>query len=231
MNRLRKIIPQIVLLLLLINSVSIAQYRQYNPPADVKQTVKQKPWYGPDESIITNFWEKNPPLSFSKETITDIPYELGYVFQSSKKGQVTQLVVRMPRDGVEAGPEMIYTVSLWDYDTQQLLAQTNITTTDIRFTYKNLDNAIPIVSNKKYVVSVFIKPVNLPAQTSWSFYSMIKPGGNNTAIPFIPFTSGSLTVLNTQSTLSNTPAFPSTVGYHKDIITGLCDVVFKATEK
>ncbi|MBS1511923.1 MAG: DUF4082 domain-containing protein [Bacteroidetes bacterium] len=212
---------------------SNAQVKQFNPggakPAD-KQLVKQKPFYGPEETLLDSFGRNHPALKFNVENAAQIPYELGYVFQSSKKGQVTQLAVRMPRDGIQTGPELIYTVSLWDYDSQQLLAQTNITTVDIRYTAKTLDNPVPIAANKKYVVSVFIKPVN-KTQTSWSYYSMLLPGANNSAANFIPFTQGSLTLLNTQTGLTNVAAFPATTNYHKDIITGLCDIVFKATEK
>jgi len=213
---------------------SYAQVKQFGPGGSSqpggKQVVKQKPFNGPEQTIIAGFWKDNPSLRFNKETTTEIPYELGYAFQSSKKGQVTQLGVRMPRDGAGAGIALAYTVSLWDYDTRLLLAQTSITTTDIRFTYKTLDNPASIEANKKYVVSVFIKPVNT-AQTSWSYYSILLPGNNNSAASFIPFTQGTLTLLNTQSVSTNTTAFPENTGYHKDMVTGICDVVFKTTEK
>jgi hypothetical protein len=230
MKRNLSILVFFITVFLLVQNQGKAQYKQFNgKPAD--QTIKQKPYYGPEETIIANFWKQNPSLSFNVESATEIPYELGYVFQSSKNGQITQLAVRMPRDGIVQGTELTYTVSLWDNDSRQLLAQTNITTTDVRFTAKNLDNAVAIAANKKYVVSVFIRPVNKPAQTKWSYYSMIKPGSNNSAAAFLPLTSGSITLLNTQNTLTSSPAFPSTVGYHKDIVTGICDVIFVAREK
>jgi len=214
------------------SSNAVAQYQQINTAPIAKQdkqTVKQKPYYGPEETLLGKFWDNNPRLSFNVENATDIPSELGYVFKSAKNGIITQLGVRMPRE-TEAGPVTSYITSLWDYDTKQLIKRCQVDVTDIRLTFKALDEDVHIVANKKYVISVFIKPVN-STQTKWPYYTMIKPGGYNSAVNFIPFTQGNLTFVNTQFTSSTIPAFPGTMGYHMDIASGLCDLVFKATEK
>ena len=106
-----------------ILSNAVAQYQQIkNSPVakDNKQIVKQKPYYGPEETLLGKFWENNPRLSFNVENATDIPSELGYVFTTAKNGVITQLGVRMPRE-TQAGPVISYMVSLWDYDSRQLL--------------------------------------------------------------------------------------------------------------
>lgn len=213
-------------------SNAVAQYQQIkNSPIakDNKQIVKQKPYYGSEETLLGKFWGNNPRLSFNVENATDIPSELGYVFTAAKNGIITQLGVRMPRETL-AGPVISYIASLWDYDTKQLIKQAQVDVTDIRLTFKTLDEDVHIAANKKYVISVFIKPVN-STQTKWPYYTMIKPGGYNSAVNFIPFTTGNLTFVNTQFTSSTSPAFPGTMGYHMDIASGLCDLVFKATEK
>ncbi|MGC4103681.1 hypothetical protein [Ferruginibacter sp.] len=227
---MKKIIFKSILLVLLF-AVQIkihAQYKQYKPPA-AKETVIQKPYYGAEETLIGAFWKSKPNLSFNMETATEMPYEFGYVFTTAKKGAITHFAVRMPRT-IAAGPVLTYTVSLWDYDTRQLIKQSQVDVTDVRLTTKALDEEIHITAGKKYVLSVFIKPVN-STENKWLYYNMISPGNNNSAAPFIPFTQGNLTLLNTQFTQSATPAFPATVSYHKDIMSGICDVVFKAMEQ
>lgn len=194
-----------------------------------KETVKQRAWYGPEENLLASFWKNNPSLLFNAENTIDMPREMGYVFTSAKKGVITQLGARMPRE-TAAGPVMGYLVSLWDYDSRQLIKRCQVDLTDIRLTFKTLDEEIPVTANKKYVISIFIKPVNSTAN-KWMYYTMIKPGSNNTAANFMPYTEGNLTFLNTQSTTSANPAFPDNMSYHMDIATGLCDLVFKATEK
>lgn len=227
-----KKLQSLIAALLLTSAIAVAQYQQINtaPLAkQEKQIVKQKPYYGPEETLLGKFWENNPRLSFNVEKATDIPSELGYVFTASKNGVVTQLGVRMPRE-TPAGPVVSYFVSLWDYDTKQIIKRCQVDVTDIRLTFKTLDEEIHIAAHKKYVISVFVKPIN-STQTQWLYYTMIKPGGYNSAVNFIPFTQGNLTFVNTQFTSSTSPAFPGTTGYHLDIASGLCDLVFKATEK
>ncbi|HEY6064480.1 MAG TPA: DUF4082 domain-containing protein, partial [Chitinophagaceae bacterium] len=191
------------------------------------QTVKQKPYYGPLEQLVETFIRNNPDVRVKTDTASDMPREEGFVFQSSKNGLITSLGVNLPYVGGT------YTVSLWDYDTRQLLKQYPVTVTTMGFGFAYVDmeaisETVPIVANKKYIVSVFIKTNGL---ARWPFYYLLKSDSNNTAVPFLPFTQGSLTLLNGQTLLTSSPAFPANQVYHMDILNGLCDIGFKATEK
>jgi Domain of unknown function (DUF4082) len=205
---------------------SEAQYKQL-PSSAARQTVKQMPYYGPVENLVQTFIRNNSIVTVNTDTAIGMPREEGFVFQSSKNGLITALGINIP---YVSGT---YTVSLWDYDTKQLLKQypATITTMGFGFTYIDLEaksECVPIIANKKYVVSVFIKTEGL---SKWPYYYLLKSGGNKTALPFLPFTIGSLTLLNGQTLLTDAPAFPENPVYHMDILNGLCDVGFKATEK
>jgi hypothetical protein len=211
---------------LLTHIRSEAQYKQRSSlPAN--QTVKQKPYYGPSEQLVETFIRNNPDVRVKTDTASEMPREEGFVFQSSKNGLITSLGVNLPYAGGT------YTVSLWDYDSRQLLKQypVTVTTTGFGFAYVDMEaisESVPIIANKKYVVSVFIKT---DGSSKWPYYYLLRSGVNNTAVPFLPFTQGSLTLLNGQTILTSSPAFPVNQVYHMDILNGLCDIGFKATEK
>lgn len=203
-----------------------AQFKQLPAPG-ARQTVIQKPYYGPLEELVQTFIRNNSQVTVNTDTAYGMPREEGFVFQSAKNGLITALGVNLPYVGGT------YTVSLWDYDTKQLLRQYPVTVMNKGFGFAYVDmeaksEAVAIVANKKYVVSVFIKA---SGPDKWPYYYLLQSGGNNTAIPFLPFTQGSLTLLNGQSMITSTPAFPENKVYHMDILNGLCDVGFKATEK
>jgi len=213
-------------MLLLFANPGEAQYKQ-RPSSQANQTVKQKPYYGPQEELVQTFIRNNSMVTVNEDTASEMPREEGFVFQSSKNGLITALGVNMP---YVSGT---YTVSLWDYDTRQLLKQypISIAIKGFGFAYVDLEaisETIPIVADKKYVVSVFIKTIGLE---KWPYYYLLMKGGNNSAVNFLPFTQGSLTLLNGQTLLTSSPAFPENMVYHMDILNGLCDVGFKATEK
>ncbi|MBI3719218.1 MAG: DUF4082 domain-containing protein [Sphingobacteriales bacterium] len=191
-----------------------------------KDKVKALPYYGPLERLVADYIAANPSVTINTTTTIDLPLEYGIVFQSSKKGIITGLGVRMPLAGEK------YTVSLWDYDTKQLLKQyevNNIITSG--FNYIDMEvrsETIAIAANKKYVASVFVKAAGQPQP--WPYYYMLKPGAGS-ALNYIPFTRGSLTCVGTQFTRNATPSFPDQQVLHADIMNGLCDISFKATEK
>lgn len=205
------------------------QYKQIKSAAPA-QTVVAKPWYGPEETLLGAYLNNNDSISFHNEQVAGTPYEWGYVFTASKKGQITKVGVRMPRFVPAGPPATVYTVSLWDYESRQLIKQTTVEIEDIRFNYKELDSPVPVVANKKYVISVFVRPAGNNAGP-WPYYTIIKPGLNNTAAPFLPITSGPLTLLTALSGSGNSPDFPATISYHTDILSGLCDFVFVPMEK
>lgn len=191
-----------------------------------KDKVKAPPYYGPLEQLVAGYITTNPSVTILSDSARDLPVENGIVFQSSKKGIITGLGVRMPMAG------KIYTVSLWDYDTKQLLKQydvTNVITSG--FNYIDMEvksETIAITANKKYVASVFVKASGQPQP--WPYYYMVK-SGIGSALNYIPFTQGSLTCVGTQFTRNATPSFPDQQVLHADIMNGLCDISFKATEK
>jgi len=192
-----------------------------------KQTSIAKPYVGPLEQFVAGYMAANPSITIGTSNSIDLPQEEGIVFQSAKKGYISALGVRMP---VAGG---VYTVSLWDYDTKQLLKQYQVTNTvNTGFNYIDMEakgEIVEIPANKKYVASVFVKASG--QSQPWPYYNIIKPDGTGSAATFIPFTQGSLTCLGTQTGRNSVPSFPDQQVLHFDIMDGLCDVNFKATEK
>lgn len=72
-------------------------------------------------------------------------FELGWVFDSSVGGKVTELGGLFPESGA-------YTVTLWDAETEAILAQTSVNATAGKRSMKKID-AITIEPDKTYVVS------------------------------------------------------------------------------
>lgn len=135
--------------------------------------------------------------------------EIGYRFYASRPGRIIRVGTRLPEAGT-------YAVSLWDSDTQVLLTQQTVEQTNANVL--KLENIIPVkvVPNKKYVVSVYYGPRPQPAH-------VIVSKGSTT---LLPFTKGSLTVVNGQyrSALASTfPTLADNVGIY-----GYPEVVFVA---
>jgi len=194
-----------------------------------KQTVIPYPHYtGPVEQFVAGYLNADPSISINQSNTVDMPFEFGFVFRSSKKGYISGLGVRMPLVGGK------YTVSLWDQSNKQLLRQYQVVNSSTTgFSYVDMEaigQTVDITDTmKKYVASVFIKAEG-QAQPWPSFY-LLKPGGTGSALNFIPFSKGSINCLGTQFTRTPAPAFPDQESLHYDIMNGLCDVSFRATEK
>lgn len=219
--------------LLLGSVVYLAGYGQQRirpkglPPPSSPTDRVALPYYGPVESLVETFIRTGPSVLVKTDTASEMPREEGFVFTSSRKGLITGLGVNLPYAGG------VYTVSLWEYDTKKLLKQLPVTiaVAGYGFAFADLEaksESVPVEANKKYVVSVFIKENSLHR---WPYYYLLKSGGNGNAVPFLPFTIGSLTLLNGQVLSSAEPAFPENTVYHMDILSGLCDIRFRATEK
>jgi hypothetical protein len=137
-------------------------------------------------------------------------FEIGYRFYASRKGKITKLGTRLPDPGT-------YSVSLWDYDTQLLLMQQTVEQTGAGVL--KLENIPPVAvqSNRKYVVSVYYDATPRPAYviTNQDFTSGL-----------LPFTKGSLTVVNAQFRNAERSMFPNTV--NNIGIFGYPEVVFVA---
>lgn len=192
-----------------------------------KEKVKAKAYEGPPEQFIAGYIQANASIFINTSSTSDLPLEYGIIFQSAKKGIITAMGIRMPVAGAK------YTISLWEHETKQLLKQYKlVNAVSNGFNYMDMEaisETVGIAANKKYVISVFVQA---EGQTQpWPYYFMIKPSGAGAAENFIPFTQGSLTCAGTLYTRYNTPSFPDQPVLHNDIINGLCDIIFRATEK
>lgn len=194
-----------------------------------KETSAPDPSYtGPVEQFVAGYLKADPSISISQTSTVDMPFEYGFVFRTFKRGYISALGVRMPVVGAK------YTVSLWDYSSKQLLRQYQVVNSSTTgFSYIDLEaiNATVDITDtlKQYVASVFIKAEG-QAQP-WPYYYMLKPSGTGSAANFIPFVQGSLICVGTQFTRTPVPAYPDQQNLHLDIMNGLCDINFRATEK
>ncbi len=118
--------------------------------------------------------------------------EIGYRFYASRPGRLIKIGTRLPEAGT-------YAVSVWDSDTQVLLAQQTVTQTGANVLSLQSIKPLTMVPNKKYVISVYYGPQPQP------IHVIVSKGP--TAL--LPFTKGSLTVVNAQYRNSQTSTFPS----------------------
>lgn len=72
-------------------------------------------------------------------------YEIGWVFDSEDGGKVVSLGGLFPASGT-------YTVTLWDADTEEILAQADVTATEGELAMESID-AVVIEAGKDYIVS------------------------------------------------------------------------------
>ena len=119
-------------------------------------------------------------------------FEIGYRFYASRPGRLIKIGTRLPQAGT-------YTVSLWDSDTQILLSQQPVTQTGANVLSLQSIKPVTMIPNKKYVISVFYGPEPQPAHV------IVSKGP--TAL--LPFTKGSLTVVNAQYRNSQSSIFPA----------------------
>jgi hypothetical protein len=74
-------------------------------------------------------------------------YEFGFKFYSSINGTITKLGCQMPEIGS-------YRVSIWEYDSKNLIVATTIKSTDTtKYTYNDI-SPLEIIANKRYAVSI-----------------------------------------------------------------------------
>lgn len=137
-------------------------------------------------------------------------FEIGYRFYASRNGRIIRLGTRLPEPGT-------YSVSLWDADSRELLVKQMVTQTEGAVLKLETIEPLAIRSNKKYIVSVYFDATPRQAYliTSKDFTSSL-----------LPFTKGSLTVVNAQFINASSSRFPgivSNVGIY-----GYPEVVFVA---
>jgi hypothetical protein len=154
-------------------------------------------------------------------TSDDYPSEYGLLFMTSKKGYLYALGLNVPDTGK-------YILTLWDADTKAVLLRDSVHyALDHGFLYIDFGiqhKEVEVIPNKKYMASVFM-PRNL-AGTPLRDYSLFQPGIEQ----WVPFTQKHITVLSSFFTRSDVPAYPDIQVYHQDVLIGLADIGYYATE-
>ena len=168
----------------------------------------------PAENPITTL------LSEQAQTLKLVVYrsnsfrESGVVFSSAVAGTLTQVGSKLP----EAG---IYVVTVWDFDSGQLLRQKTVEQEIAdKLTLLDVDR-LPLTINKKYVISVN----NRSGQRSQGAYTQaFKASGADV----LPTTKGSLTLHASRSGSGSTVSFPSSSVSQFILLTGFADFTFIA---
>ncbi len=118
--------------------------------------------------------------------------ELGYRFYASRKGRITKIGTRMPESGS-------YPVTIWDYDTRNIVVQQTIQQSQPNALTLQAITPFAVMPNKKYVISVFYGTVPQAA------YVIVSRDGS----ALLPFTKGSVTVVNSQFRYADASLFPN----------------------
>jgi|GEM_PF-1850142 len=151
----------------------------------------------------------------------DYPSEYGLLFTASKKGNLYALGLNVPDTGK-------YILTLWDADTKAILLRDSVHyTLNYGFLYIDFgtqNKEVEIIPNKKYMASVFMP--RSPAGAPLSYHSLFQPGIEQ----WVPFTQKHITVLGSYFTKSDVPTYPDVQVYHQDVLVGLADIGYYATE-
>jgi hypothetical protein len=100
----------------------------------------------PIESPVTTLLKDTATVKMGQRSSG--PWELGLVFSASVPGKISQIGSRMPQPGS-------YRILIWDFDTRVLLRQKTVEqSTPGAITMANLDEALPVLADKKYVISI-----------------------------------------------------------------------------
>ena len=154
-------------------------------------------------------------------TTTDYPTEYGIEFIAAKKGVLYAVGFRMPQAGK-------YYVSLWDVATKELLLRDSVDYDDpSKFLYKDFsvqNKEVAIEKNKKYMASVFVP--RSATGSPQSDYTLFQPGIDN----WVPLTSGNITISSSYYKKEDFPTYPDVPVYHRDVLSGLVDIGFYATQ-
>ena len=152
----------------------------------------------------------------------DYPTEYGVEFTVSRKGILYAVGFRMPQAGK-------YFVSLWDAVTKNLILRDSVDYTDpSKFFYKDFsaqNKEVSVAESKKYMASVHVPRSSTGAPQP--YYTLFQPGVSN----WVPFTRGNITITANYFKKEDFPAFPDTQIFHRDVLNGLVDIGYYATEK
>jgi len=168
------------------------------------------------------FTQGQPSSAFNlAASSTDYPTEYGLEFTVSKKGNLYALGLNVPDTGK-------YILSLWDVDKQSLLLRDSVHyVLSNGFLYIDFgpgDKEVELVPAKKYMASVFMS--RSPAGAPPRYYTLFQPGIEK----WVPFTQKHVTVLGCFFTKTDAPAYPDVQVLHQDVLNGLVDIGYYATE-
>lgn len=147
----------------------------------------------PVDSIITKFSiiDSLPVYSVGSGS-----YEIGSEFYASDSGVITKLGCLCPVKN------QTYTVSLWDFNSDTLIASANVTCVDsIHFSYASI-TPVYITANKNYIISYN----NTVGGVGQGYYFPSLKGDSTLAFPF---SDGSITFVNSYYASSTSSVFPT----------------------
>lgn len=151
----------------------------------------------------------------------DYPSEYGLLFTASKKGILYALGLNVPDTGK-------YILSLWDVNTKALLLRDSVSyTLGYGFLYIDFGpqgKEVELVPGKKYMASVFMP--RSPAGAPLRYYTLLQSGVDK----WVPFTQKHITVSGTFFTKTDAPTYPDVQVLHQDVLNGLVDIGYYATE-
>ena len=180
-----------------------------------------------DETPVSQFAFKQdgtgdirPAFNLMSNT-TEYPTEYGIEFTAAKKGVLYAVGFRMPQTGK-------YILSLWDVATKTLLLRDSVDYADpSKFLYKDFSikhQDIDIEKNKKYMASVYVP--RTPAGSPRSDYTLFQPG----VYDWVPIKQSNITITGNYFTRVNVPTYPDVLILHFDVLIGLVDIGYYATE-
>jgi hypothetical protein len=137
-------------------------------------------------------------------------YEFGQKIYFSRNGKITQLGCFMPSTG-------IFRVSLWNFNTKDLITAGQVNVTDItKFQYINISE-VNVTVGTRYVISI--------NNTQGGLNKPYNNGKKKGVSVLLPFSSKSITYETTQYKLSPVSVFPDLEGT-TEFLCGIPDVTF-----
>lgn len=132
------------------------------------------------ERPITAFFDDNSisdPTEY--DDFTNAGYwEFGFEFSVIKKGEITELGVKIPDDDVAR-------VTIWEMEDTTIIAQKNISAAEGVATYEELASSVPLVTGKKYAVTVLSDDYYLRTRSGGVSYTYPVVKGNVTITRFV----------------------------------------------
>ncbi|WP_097131218.1 DUF4082 domain-containing protein [Spirosoma fluviale] len=166
----------------------------------------------PAENPITTLLSEQAPALTLVQIRGNSFREMGVVFSSAVAGKLTQVGSQLPDAG-------IYAVTIWDFDSGQLLQQKTVEQeVPDKLTLIDTD-VMPLTINKKYVISINNKSGVRP---QGAFTQAFKKSGGN----ILPDTKGSITLHGSRYSSSSIATFPTTTLNQFSLLNGVPEFTF-----